>query len=322
MTNNPVQRVRLDYAAAASRDLLNNLSGLAADARLLWTVSDEGRTFECLEAHEAGYVLVRQYRIDDFIARWPGVEESKGGAELDLEAVDVAQGALWLCGSHCHVRLAHDDDDKDLLRSKIRARPSRHLLARITLMDDGSRLGKMKVVSRKGAGSIRGVLAGDAYLKPFLDLPSKENGLDIEGLVVTEDEVLLGLRGPRLDNSAVVVHLRLTKDLEVKSYRLSFLDLGSLAIRDLCRNGSAIFIVAGPVGDAMGPFRLYRWQPAATSLIQHPENLYEWPAGSEKPEGLCFLERNGKPGCLIVYDRPDNSRIKDSVYEADWMVID
>ena len=30
--------------------------------------------------------------------RWPGSGESKGGAELDLEAVDVAQAALWLCG--------------------------------------------------------------------------------------------------------------------------------------------------------------------------------------------------------------------------------
>ncbi|RWP54411.1 DUF3616 domain-containing protein, partial [Mesorhizobium sp.] len=258
MAKNPAQRVRLDYAAAASKDLLQNLSGVAADGRFLWTVSDEGRTFERLEAQGEAYELSCQYRIDELIADWPGAQEGKGGAELDLEAVDFAQGALWLCGSHCHVRLASDDDDKDLLRSKIRARPSRHLLARIALKDNASRLGKVKVAPRKGVGSIRGVLAGDAYLKPFLDLPSKENGLDIEGLVVTENEVLLGLRGPRLDNSAVVVHLRLNKGLVVKSYRLSFLDLGSLAIRDLSRNGSVIFIIAGPVGDAMEPFRLYR----------------------------------------------------------------
>ncbi|MER8626259.1 DUF3616 domain-containing protein [Mesorhizobium sp. M1143] len=183
----------------------------------MWTVSDEGRTFECLKANEAGYVLAGQYRIDDLIARWPGAGEKKGGADLDLEAVNVAQGALWLCGSHCHVRLTSEDDDKDQLRSKIRPRPSRHLLARIPLMDDALRLGAVKVVPRKGPGSIRGVLAGDAYLKPFLDLPSKENGLDIEGLIVTESEVLLGLRGPRLDNSAVIVYLSLNKDLEVRA---------------------------------------------------------------------------------------------------------
>ncbi|RUX33321.1 MULTISPECIES: DUF3616 domain-containing protein [unclassified Mesorhizobium] len=321
MAKKAARRVRLDYAAAASKDLLHNLSGLAADGRLLWTVSDEGRTFECLAAHKAGYVLARQYRIDDFIARWPGARESKGGAELDLEAVDVAQGALWLCGSHCHVRMTSDDDDKDLLRSKIHARPSRHLLARITFTDDASRLGEVRVAPTTGAGSIRGALARDAYLKPFLDLPSKENGLDIEGLIVTEDEVLLGLRGPRLDSSAVVVHLRLDKDLKVMSYRLSFLDLGGLAIRDLGRNGSAILIIAGPVGDAIGPFHLYRWKPEATPLIQHPEKLYDWPIGNEKPEGLCFVERNGKPGHLIVYDRPDKSRIKGSVYAADWIAF-
>lgn len=72
----------------------------------------------------------------------------------------------------------------------------------------------------------------------------------------------------------------------------------------------------------MGPFRLYRWKPDVTPLIQHPEKLYDWPTGSEKPEGLCFLERNGKPGHLIVYDRPDESRIEGSAYAADWMATD
>ena len=177
-------------------------------------------------------MLIRNIRIDELIPSWPGAEESGGGAELDLEGVDVAQGALWLCGSHCRVRLASEDDEKDQLRSEIRARPSRHLLARITLKENSARLGRVETAPRKGLGSIRGALADDPYLKPFLDLPSKENGLDIEGLAVTEDEVLLGLRGPRLDNSAVVVHLRLKKSLKVKSYRLSFLDLASLAIRD------------------------------------------------------------------------------------------
>ncbi|MER8516301.1 DUF3616 domain-containing protein [Mesorhizobium sp. M1060] len=95
-----------------------------------------------------------------------------------------------------------------------------------------------------------------------------------------------------------------------------------MAICDLSQNGTDIFIIAGLVGDAMGPFRLYRWKPDVTPLIQHPEKLYDWPTGSEKPEGLCFLERNGKPGHLIVYDRPDESRIEGSAYAADWMATD
>ena len=152
MAKQQMERVRLDYAAAASQDLLENLSGMSAEGNLLWTVSDEGRTFECLEAQQDGYVLIRQYRIDELIPSWPGAGEGKGGAELDLEGVDVAQGALWLCGSHCHVRLASEDDDKDLLRSEIRARPSRHLLARITLKENSARLGRVENRSKKGAG--------------------------------------------------------------------------------------------------------------------------------------------------------------------------
>ena len=108
----------------------------------------------------------------------------------------------------------------------------------------------------------------------------------------------------------------------MRGYRLSFLDLGSLAIRDLSRSGKAIFIIAGPVGDALGPFHLYRWEPQATPLIQHPEKLYTWPAGSKKPEGLCSLKQDGKLGHFIVYDRPDKNRIAGSTYDADWMAID
>jgi len=310
-------RVPLDYANKANDDLLNNISGVALDGTFLWTVSDEGRTFECLKADVQGngFVLVKQHPIDGLLPGWPGADKQ---AELDLESVDVASGALWLCGSHCNVR--RKPKTKGELLPDIVARLSRRLLARIEV--NGDQLGKARSTPFEGPGSIRDALGVDPWLRPFIDLPSKENGLDIEGMAVFGDEVLLGLRGPRLDSFAVVVHLKVADDLKVKGYRLSFLDLGGLAIRDLGRDGDTMMIVAGPVGDAGGPFGIFRWKPQATSLIQTPTDITpaKWPAADEKPEGICVLERNGDKRYLVVYDSP-KKRIQGTVYEADWLTI-
>ena len=324
MNGMQADRIRLDYGRAAGTDLLANLSGAAFDNGYLWTVSDEGRTIECLKAQGDGFVLLQQLHIDAIIAGLPGAEDGAQGAELDLESIDIAHGALWLCGSHCNVQKT--PEGANALNAKIRPRPSRHFLACINIKKDGYSLGKARLAPIEGPRALRRVLAGDSYLGPFIDLPSKENGLDIEGIAVVADEVLLGLRGPILDNRAVVVHLKLDSDLEVKSYRLSFLDLGGLAIRDLSRRDDALLVIAGPVGDADGPFRLYRWVPeimseAGVVKIQRPDEIYAWPPGTEKPEGLSYLERNGKPGHLFVYDRPDPARIHRGVYEADWWPI-
>jgi hypothetical protein len=325
-------RVRLDYADKAIDDLLKNISGVAFDEGFLWTVSDEGRTFECLNAAAEGdgFVLVKQYPIDDpaLLPGWPGADKQ---TELDLESVDVANGALWLCASHCKVRRKPEKktDEGKLLLAEIRPRPSRHLLARIDV--NGDQLGRVKATPPNGPGSIREALANDPYLEPFLGLPSKENGLDVEGMAIFGDEVLLGLRGPRLDSYAVVVHVKLDNDLKVRSYNLSCLDLGGLAVRDLCRDENMILIIAGPVGDAGGPFRIFRWEPEPAPPvqkpgeinIQHPREMTpaNWPADDEKPEGICVLARAGKKGYLVVYDSPANTRLSGSTYEADWLTI-
>lgn len=307
----PSQRIRLDYAGVADRAVLDNLSGVVADGERLWTVSDEGRSFHCLDRRGGGYALFREYALDEEIKGLPG----QGGDELDLESIDIAEGALWLCGSHCNVRVQPKPKDAPRLKWQIRQRPSRRVLARLEIRD--GRLGKAKLAPLDGPRSIRAALAEDRYLRPFINLPGKENGLDIEGVVVFDDEVLLGLRGPILDSMAVIVHLTLNRDLEVKSHRLSFLDLAGLGLRDLIRHDDAILLIAGPVGDAKGPFALHRWRPNQTTNIQKPVRLCGLPANGGKPEGLCLLERNGQPGVLLVYDRTRADE-SSSNCEADW----
>src|SRR5512141_1438607 len=50
-------------------------------------------------------------------------------------------------------------------------------------------------------------ISKDEHFAPFAEIPGKDNGLDIEGLAVTGNRVLLGLRGPVLRGWACVLEL-------------------------------------------------------------------------------------------------------------------
>ena len=155
-------------------------------------------------------------------------------------------------------------------------------------------------------------------------MPSKENGLDIEGIAIARDHVSLGLRGPILDGFAVIAHLEVDTDLNVKDHYLSFLDLGGLAVRDLCRATGRLVIIAGPMNDAEGPLAIYEWEEMRSKDVQHPRRLYTWqsePAESgraEKAEGICLLNRNNQDGYAVVYDSPHDDRVVGSRYFGDW----
>jgi hypothetical protein len=320
----------LDYRDAAREPkLLHNLSAVAVAGRFLWTASDEGRTLECLEPDGDGYRLRRQYRLDSLFPDLPG---KKSDDEADVEALAVDRDCLWICGSHCWVR--KKTESPSLLSDEIVERPSRHLLGRVKLVDDGGRIADFgEVLSFTGRGSLREALAKNKFLGPFLELPSKENGLDIEGMTVGADgKLLFGLRGPLFDSFAAVVaaeiEARKRGRLQIKkrSIVLHFLDLGGLGVRDLTRSGDEMFVLAGPVTSAPAPFRIYRWKPQDPTYVQRPVLLHEWayswgtstPAEDpENPEGLSVLDR-GRPGLLVLFDRPRLSRIEGTRYFADW----
>jgi hypothetical protein len=95
------QQITLDYGKAATPLLLENLSGVAACGDFLWSVSDEGRTVECLKRDGNSFILHDQIVLDDLIPDIPGRDKD---AELDLESIDITDRVMWLCGSHCRVR--------------------------------------------------------------------------------------------------------------------------------------------------------------------------------------------------------------------------
>jgi Protein of unknown function (DUF3616) len=183
-----------------------------------------------------------------------------------------------------------------------------------------------------GAGSenLADLLADDDHLAPFLAIPSKDNGLDVEGLAAHGESLYVGLRGPVLRGWAVVLELlpvpdptepgRLTLGAwgDGSRYRKHFLDLRGLGVRDLCPDGPDLLVLAGPSMALSGPVRVYRWHGAATGaagqVIRGDEIRLETELphgdGVDHAEGIALLEPGDAAGArlLVVYDSPSPAR--------------
>jgi hypothetical protein len=178
-------------------------------------------------------------------------------------------------------------------------------------------------------GDLLRALAADPHVGPFLEIPGKDNGLDIEGLAVVGDRLLLGLRGPVLRGWSVVLEMapeadprrpgRLRLGGAQPGYRLFFLDLDGLGVRDLCRAGDDVLVLAGPTMDLDGPARLYRWRGAATdrrhTAVRREDlaRIGDLPFGSADDEGSDHAEGITRlpdaDALLVVYDSPAPARL-------------
>ncbi|KPH05045.1 DUF3616 domain-containing protein [Rhizobium acidisoli] len=302
-------QVSLDFGTS-EQPLVRNLSGCVATGSLLWTVSDEGRTLERLTREVDGYRLSERFALDQLIQGIPG----SSGDELDLESIDADASSLWLCGAHCKAR--RKPEANEILNSEIRERMSRRLLARVTIDQSTGRPVTAQSVPFTGDGSLRTVLEANLFFSPFRELPTKENGIDIEGLAVVDGRVFIGLRGPVIGGFAVVAELTIDSAFRIQAVRPFFLNLQGLGVRELTWDGANILITAGPVGEAQGPFALYRWSPEPGSV---PRKVYSWGTAIEKPEGLCWCDVGGERGLLVFYDSPGDTRLQGGVYSADWL---
>ena len=131
--------------------------------------------------------------------------------------------------------------------------------------------------ARPDGDDLRELLRDDDHLAPFLPIPGKDNGLDVEGIAVIGDRVYLGLRGPVLRGWAVVLELRPHADPDDPNRLgcVGFADGRRTASTCSTSTGSASATSArtattcwcwpGPSMDLDGPVRVYRWRGAATA---------------------------------------------------------
>jgi hypothetical protein len=297
--------------AEKDKSRIANISALAPVGEHLWTASDE----------DAG---------------------KKSEADLEGLAFDPERRRLWLVGSHCRGRGSTTDalpqDLREPFVPKLHAAPLRTLLGFVPIGKNGEPpLGAgLALPFGEARGGLRAAVKADGgHLAEALNWPSKENGLDIEGIAVKDTHVLLGLRGPAAGGYATIMRLSVrigAKALSLRkeresSYGLSFLGLNGLGVRDLFRQGDDVLVLAGPTMDLDAPFALYRWHGAFARRVRRDEKLevgskqLEFlfdlktpkrslvggrPEPHERPEGIAVI---GRGALLVVHDRPGRQRL-------------
>jgi hypothetical protein len=341
-----VHTVRLrfgDLSRAAATH--TNLSAVRVDGRVLWIAGDETATVERLVADDpaqpAEYADERTFRLADFIDL-PGADADE---EADIEGLARTGHFLWAVGSHSLRRKqikARHAGDKALRRlARVEGQENRQVLLRLPIADvdglptpvreivvDGEHHRAAQLDKRDG---LRTLLRHDDHLAPFLAIPGKDNGLDIEGIAVSGDRVYLGLRGPVLRGWAFVLELRPYVDPaepgrlrlrpfdDGREYRKHVLDLDGLGVRDLCPDGDDLLVLAGPTMSLDGPVRIYRWHGAyrvAMPAVVRGEVLTReleitYGEGDDHAEGMGLIGRPGDKLAMIVFDSPAAIRLTD-----------
>jgi hypothetical protein len=176
--------------------------------------------------------------------------------EMDLEGIAIEENTVYVLGSHSSRRKKTDAKDgyaknRAALMSAPQAEPGRDVLLRVNL--DGN--GNAKSIER---ANLRGYLAATEPFKSFGAVPSKENGIDLEGLAAWDGQLYVGFRGPVLRGNFTPI-LRCRFGPQIAEPEVLFVDLGGRGVRDLAHVKGGLLILAGPVGDGPGSYQLYLW---------------------------------------------------------------
>ncbi|WP_415767172.1 DUF3616 domain-containing protein [Pseudomonas sp. ZB1P45] len=330
----------------------------------LWVANDETTSLERLKIQNAtpgGGVRCDEHQSFPLL-EYLDLPLPKQDAEIDIEGLAYVHdsGYLWVVGSHSLKRKkaeAGTSAQKNIKRlSTVEADGNRFLLARIPVVQNDSYVLARKVdADGRTAAQLQGnevgndltaAIAEDPQLRDFLRIPGKDNGFDIEGLVVIGSRLLLGLRGPVLRGWAVLLEIEpelndASSDTLVlkkigpdgRRYRKHFFALNGLGLRDLCTRGDDLLILAGPTMEQDGPVTVFRWRGGFASdeervvFTDQLEKVLEVPfgQGNDHAEGMCLFQSGEQPGeaLLIVYDSAAESRKHgDTDVEGDLFILD
>lgn len=337
-----LSRVLLQFRTQ-SDDLLGQLSAVARtpDGHL-WLGSDEFNTIERLSPLES-YVFGnhRQFAIADYLDL-RNLED-----EIDIEGMDYVEPYLWITGSHSPKRskTKGKKPEKDIQRlTKIKTELNRYLIARIPVLggellkscshptEPDKTLTAACLQTTEHGNVLIDALKDDPHLGLFttIPLPSKENGIDVEGLAVFRNRVFLGLRGPVLRGWALLLEIEVEESepgtltlkpigQDGRPYRKHFVNLNGLGVRELCLHGEDLVILAGPTMAVEGVMQVFKigqiLDCPSDSLFEQAsgrlELLFDLPftIGSDHAEGLALFPYLGDPDALlVVYDEPDACR--------------
>jgi len=263
-----------------------NISGIVITDQFMALATDEGNQIELFkrsatQSWQSLYTLSLTDRLE----------------EIDVEALAWKKPYLYALGSHSAKRkkLKNTRSQKDNIKrlQQIYSEPARQQLFRIEL-DTKTQL--IEVLSL----SLTDVLTEDPILEAFVGLPSKENGIDMEGLAIDhKGRLLIGLRGPVLrGNLASVLRIQLDKKaFKVKKTKTLYLNAQGRGVRGLSETDQGLIVLTGAVGDQQMAYQIYLWDGKnALPGKDHKSNgftlLCELPDTGGKPEGVQFIKTN------------------------------
>ena len=309
------------------------------------------------------YAQHHQFLLADYV-RLPVDAKSASAArpEADLEGLAFADGYLWVVGSHAVRRgepKGRSAQEALAAVAETSRAGNRYLLARIPVdVRDGGVILRRRVkgseperstdarslrTAARLPGNAKGsiltdALRNDVHLGPFLDIPSKDNGFDLEGIAAgPAGRLFIGARGPMLNGWACVIEIkvgthrkhadRLTlepinpgnpSNPSCALYRKHLLDLNGGSIRDLCFAGPDLLVLTGPPMRGDGLSRVIRWRNALATDKERVvprerlETLLTLPYDDahDHAEGLGLVERlpNRSVKILVVYDSASKTR--------------
>ena len=345
------QLVTLDSAGAGEKNgRVRDISCVEQVGCNLWLGSDETIVAERLswDSKRKRFGQHAVFDLTKFFTLPAGADE-----EIDIEGMAVAPPYLWITGSHSLTRGKADGKtfaEAITELTTIQRQTNRYFLARLPLVEGVDSPGDYELLRTAvdpaapdrsisasrlfgtGATSVlTDALRFDELLRPYVDLPSKDNGLDVEGLAVAGERVLLGLRGPVLRGWAVVLELEpeyfcdgyftlRSIGRKGKLYRRHFFDLRGLGIRDLQIVDDDLLILAGPTMAIDGRVLLLRWKrfkkrsKEAVVTRDELDVVLDFASrdigqrGRNHPEGIALFrppaECDLPAGLLVTYDSP------------------
>jgi hypothetical protein len=347
----PVERtIRLHFEESArAAGTHTNLSAVRSDGAALWVAGDETATIERLLADDPRephrYAEQVSFHLGDFVPL-PAVaadDDDEVEDEADIEGLARHGPFLWAVGSHSlrrkQIKAKHSGEKAFRRLAQVTGQRNRQLLLRlpVAVVDDAPTVVReldLDGVRHRAASfgahgtDLREILAADEHVGPFLPLPGKDNGLDVEGIAVAGPRVYLGLRGPVLRGWAMVLELRPEVDPDApdqlrlpllddgRRYRKHVLNLAGLGIRDLCPHGDDLLVLAGPTMELDGPVHVFRWHGALRAdqpqvvrddLLTRELSL-PYGEGYDHAEGIGLVSA---ADLLVVYDSPSPARLTD-----------
>ncbi|MEZ5943932.1 MAG: DUF3616 domain-containing protein [Planctomycetaceae bacterium] len=276
-----------------------DLSAIAffGDGQFLAIGADEGTAIQILRRTDD-----RQFAVSHTI----DLVDSPSDDEIDIEGIAYSNnGRLYVIGSHSRKRptiKATKSSKKNRKRLESNEpEPLRRKLFELRIDNNGNLTDEIQVTSLESR------IASDVILAPFAAVPSKENGVDIEGVAAVGDEVYAAFRGPVLREGHVPM-LKFDFD-KPNQAELLLINLGGRGIRDIARVDDGFLLIGGPVGDEPISYELYHWNGEdgvegknATPPVRRLGTVLP-PNQLAKAEGLAVIEQVDKYyDVLVVFD--------------------